>query len=255
MENRIYCSFVLQEYFRLSWAHRFGKGEEAVFFTSLTEWTPGNLLLRMVVSFVLGALIGIDRGAKKRGGGARTDAAVCLGSALVMMTAQYVGITFPGKTDITRLAAQVVSGVGFLGAGSIIVSGHQVKGLTSAASIWICACIGIATGIGFVDGAVILTLILLVGLHLLPLIEERVYYYSRYIRLYVEVRESGTVAMLLHQLKIDGCKVDMYDIERPGTQGQSFTALITVHIPWRFSKEEYLKSLGELDGILFVDTM
>lgn len=226
-----------------------------MFITSLTEWTPGNLLLRMVVSLVLGALIGIDRGAKKRGGGARTDAAVCLGSALVMMTAQYMEITYPGRTDITRLAAQVVSGVGFLGAGSIIVSGHQVKGLTSAASIWICACIGLATGIGFVDGAVVLTLILLAGLHVLPFIEERVYQHSRYIRLYVEVRESGTVAVLLHKLKIDGCKVDMYDIEHPGTQGQSLTVLITVHIPWRYSKEEYLKSLSELEGILFVDTM
>lgn len=226
-----------------------------MFITSLTEWTPGNLLLRMVVSLVLGALIGIDRGAKKRGGGARTDAAVCLGSALVMMTAQYMEITYPGKTDMTRLAAQVVSGVGFLGAGSIIVSGHQVKGLTSAASIWICACIGLAAGIGFVDGAVVLTLILLAGLHVLPFIEERVYQHSRYIRLYVEVRESGTVAVLLHRLKIDGCKVDMYDIERPGAQGQSLTVLITVHIPWRYSKEEYLKTLSELDGILFVDTM
>lgn len=226
-----------------------------MFFTSLTEWTPGNLFLRIVVSLALGALIGIDRGAKKRGGGARTDAAVCLGSALVMMTAQYMEITFPGRTDMTRLAAQVVSGVGFLGAGSILVSGHQVKGLTSAASIWICACIGLATGIGFVDGAVIVTFILLSGLHVLPLIEEMVYHHSRYIRLYVEVRESGTVAVLLHRLKVDGCKVDMYDIERPGAQGQSFTVLITVHIPWRFSKEEYLKSLSEIDGILFVDNM
>ena len=132
-----------------------------MFFTCLTEWTPGNLILRIVVSLILGSLIGIDRGAKKRGGGARTDAAVCLGATLVMMTAQYIEIVFPGKADMARLAAQVISGVGFLGAGSIIISGHQIKGLTSAASIWICACIGLAAGIGFVDGAVILTLILL----------------------------------------------------------------------------------------------
>lgn len=226
-----------------------------MFFTSLTEWTPENLILRIVVSLILGSLIGIDRGAKKRGGGARTDSAVCLGAALVMMTAQYMEITFPGKTDITRLAAQVISGVGFLGAGSIIVSGHQVKGLTSAASIWICACVGLAVGIGFVDGAVVLTLILLAGLHILPFIETSVYRHSRYIRLYVEVRESRIIAILLHKLKMDGCKIDMYDIDKPGAQGQSFTALITVHIPWRLSKEDYLKSLAELDGILFVDTM
>ena len=226
-----------------------------MFFTSLTEWTPGNLLVRIIVSLILGALIGIDRGAKKRGGGARTDAAVCLGATLVMMTAQYIEILFPGKSDLTRLAAQVITGVGFLGAGSIIVSGHQIKGLTSAASIWICACVGLAVGIGFVDGAVILTVILLIGLHILPFIEKSVYQHSRYIRLYAEVKENGTVAMLLHKLKVDGCTIDMYDITRPGTSGQSCTVLITVYLPRRFSKEDYLNSLAEVDGILFVDTL
>ena len=110
-----------------------------MFFVSLTEWSLRNVLLRMAAALLPGGLIGIDRGAKKRGGGARTDAAVCLGAAMVMMTAQYMDIVFPGSTDISRMAAQVVSGVGFLGAGSIIVAGRQVKGLTSAASIWICA--------------------------------------------------------------------------------------------------------------------
>ena len=212
-----------------------------MFFTGLTEWTPGNLILRIVVSLILGSLIGIDRGAKKRGGGARTDAAVCL--------------VFPGKADMARLPAQVISGVGFLGAGSIIISGHQIKGLTSAASIWICACIGLAVGIGFVDGAVVLTLILLAGLHVLPHIERSVYRHSRYIRLYTEVRESGTVAVLLHKLKVDGCEIDMYDITRPGTSGQSFTVRITAHLPKHLSKESYLETLAGLDGILFVDTM
>ncbi len=114
-----------------------------MFIPSLTGWNIQNILLRMLVSFFLGALIGIDRGVKRRGGGARTDAAVCLGAAMVMITAQYMNLFCDGGTDISRMAAQVVSGVGFLGAGSIIVSHHQVKGLTSAAGIWICACIGL----------------------------------------------------------------------------------------------------------------
>ena len=140
-----------------------------MFFASLTEWTFHNVLLRMITALLLGGLIGIDRGAKKRGGGARTDAAVCLGAAMVMMTAQYMDIRFPGSTDISRMAAQVVSGVGFLGAGSIIVAGRQVKGLTSAASIWICACVGLAAGIGFVDGAVMGAGGLFGGGHIFPL--------------------------------------------------------------------------------------
>lgn len=226
-----------------------------MFFTSLTDWTPKNVLLRMAAAFLLGALIGIDRGVKRRGGGARTDAAVCLGAAMVMLTAQYMDLLFTGSTDISRMASQVVSGVGFLGAGSIIVSRHQVKGLTSAAGVWICACIGLAAGIGFVDGAVIATAILVIGLHLLPLIESKIYQHTRYVTLYVEAEDSRTAAALLHKLKTDGCIIDMYNLERPGAGGQSYTILSTVRIPKKLHKDSYLDSLSLMEGILSVDSL
>ena len=226
-----------------------------MFSASLTEWTFGNVLLRMVAALILGSLIGIDRGAKKRGGGAKTDAAVCLGAAMVMMTAQYMDLQFPGSTDISRMAAQVVSGVGFLGAGSIIVSGRQVKGLTSAASIWICACVGLAAGIGFVDGAVLVTAVLLAGLHILPFIEGKAYLYSRYARLYVEAEENRTASVLLRKLKEDGCEIDMYDVDKPKAGGQSFTIRMTIYIPRRIKKQEYLQTLSEIEGVMFVDVV
>lgn len=221
----------------------------------LTQWTLKNIILRMIVALALGSLIGIDRGAKKRGGGARTDAAVCLGAAMVMMTAQYMDFAFPGRTDISRMAAQVVSGVGFLGAGSILVSGRQVKGLTSAASIWISACVGLAAGIGFVDGAVLVTLVLLAGLHMIPLIEERVYHYSRYVRLYIEAETGHTAPVLIRKMKSDGCNIDMYDVDKPKTSGQSFTILITIHIPRNLDKEAYIRSLTQVTGVLSVDVL
>lgn len=226
-----------------------------MFFITLTEWTWKNIMIRILASLVLGSLIGIDRGAKRRGGGARTDAAVCLGSTLVMLTAQYIDITFSGSADISRMASQVISGVGFLGAGSILISGHRVRGLTSAASIWICACVGLATGIGFVDGAAIVTLVLLIALHILPFIEERVYHLSRYVTLYVQTKESWTAATLLHRLKQDGCKIDMYDLDRPRSDGQAFIILITVYIPWNLDKEDYVNKLLETNGVLSVDTL
>lgn len=226
-----------------------------MFFVALTDWTWKNIMIRILASLVLGSLIGIDRGAKRRGGGARTDAAVCLGSTLVMLTAQYIDITFSGSADISRMASQVISGVGFLGAGSILVSGHRVRGLTSAASIWICACIGLATGIGFVDGAAIVTLVLLIGLHILPFIEERVYHLSRYVTLYVQTKESWTSAAILHRLKQDGCKIDMYDLDRPRSNGQAFVIWITVYLPWTLNKEKYLDELAGMDGVLSVDTL
>lgn len=229
---------------------------QEMFFTSLTEWTAGNLLIRMLTALVLGGVIGIDRGVKRRGGGARTDAAVCLGAAIVMMTAQYMMIQFPEKTDIARMPSQVISGVGFLGAGSILVSRRrQIKGLTSAASIWICACIGLAAGIGFVDGAVLVTIILLAGLHILPLIEDRIYQRSGYQMLYAEAEDSRTAAMLLHQLKMDRCKIDMYEVDKPGAGGQSLTIMATVCLPRGLNQEEYLDKLARLEGMISIDRM
>ena len=158
-----------------------------MFTMRFSEWTWQNIFVRILSALVLGIVIGIDRGVKRRGGGARTTITVCLGAAMVMLMEQYLEALYPERLDISRIAAQVISGVGFLGAGSILVSGHQIKGLTSAASIWTCACIGLAVGIGFLDGAVILTAVWLLGVHVVPWIESKVYRYSRYLTLYIEV--------------------------------------------------------------------
>ena len=130
-----------------------------------------------------------------------------------------------------------------------------MKGLTSAASIWICACVGLAAGIGFVDGAILVTVVLLVGLHLLPFVEEKAYQYSRYARLYIEGEENRTASVLLSRLKADGCKIDMYDVDKPKTGGQSFTIRMTIYIPYRLNKQEYLQKLSEIEGVMFVDVI
>lgn len=226
-----------------------------MFTTTFSDWTWQNIVTIIAISLALGIVIGIDRGAKRRGGGARTTITVCLGATMVMLLEQYLEEIYPERFDISRIAAQVVSGVGFLGAGSILVSGHQIKGLTSAASIWTCACIGLAVGIGFIDGAVIITGILLMVLHILPMIEKRIYQWSRYVTLYIESDRNRTAAMLLHKLRSDGCTVDMYDVDKSRAEGQSFTILITVRIPARMKKGEYLKELEHLEGVLFVDAL
>ena len=226
-----------------------------MFFLDVSAWTLQNILIRLTAAMVLGGLIGIDRGGKRRGGGARTDAVVCVGAAIVMMTGQCIEIRYPGAADLTRMASQVVSGVGFLGAGSIMESGHQVKGLTSAAGIWICACIGLAVGIGFLDGAILTTVILLAGLHILPLVEERLYQYSRYVILYVEADEGGTSAEFLHRLKMDGCKVDRFDVDKSGAGMQSFTILTTIRLPRDLKRDEYIEELYRIQGIRSIDMM
>ena len=118
-------------------------------------WTAVGIWIRLLFSLAVGMFIGIDRGLKRRGAGIKTHVLVCLGSAIVMLTSEYMFRTFPSaKADMARMGAQVISGVGFLGVGTIMVTGrNQVRGLTTAACLWVCACEGLAAGIGFVDGA------------------------------------------------------------------------------------------------------
>ncbi len=214
-----------------------------------SDWTWGNIFIRMIVSLVLGMIIGIDRGAKRRGGGARTTITVCLGATMVMLLEQYLEELYPERLDISRIAAQVISGVGFLGAGSILVSGHRIKGLTSAASIWTCACIGLAAGIGFIDGAVILTGLWLAGVHFVPYIESRVYKHSKYMTLYIEAATGREITLISRKLKEDNCFIDIFVVDKPKAKGQYFQIVTTFKIPKGINRDAYLHMLQEIDGV------
>lgn len=223
-----------------------------MFTTRFSEWSWSNLIIRIIVALVIGTVIGIDRGAKRRGGGARTTITVCLGAAMVMLLEQYLEELYPERLDISRIAAQVVSGVGFLGAGSILVSGHQIKGLTSAASIWTCACVGLAVGIGFLDGAVLLTALWLVGVHLAPYLEDKLYRYSRYMTLYIEVEDGKAITQVSKHLKNDNCFMDTFYVDKPKAKGQHFQIVTTFQIPRGKTREEYQHSLQEVKGVMSV---
>lgn len=226
-----------------------------MFFTAFSNWTPQNVIIRIIVSVVLGAAIGIDRGAKRRGGGARTTTTVCIGATLVMLMEQYLMQCFPDMADMTRMAAQVVSGVGFLGAGTILVAGRQIKGLTSAAGIWFSACVGLAVGIGFLDGAILVTVILIFVLHLIPGIERRIYAHSRYMTLHMEVEDAKLITFLFHKLKEDGCVIDTYDANKPKAKRLPTVIEAVIHIPKKKNKDEYLMELRDIPGVLSVDDM
>ena len=129
------------------------------FLTYIRELNMLSILIRLILAVVTGVLIGIDRRMKRRGAGIKTHVLVCLGATIVMMTGQYISIYFGTGQEVSRMGAQVVSGIGFLGVGTIIVTGrNQVRGLTTAAGLWACACTGLALGIGFYEGALLVLL-------------------------------------------------------------------------------------------------
>ncbi len=132
----------------------------------LQNYNLYSVMFRLFSSLIIGVIIGYDRSKKGSPAGVKTHSLVCIGASLVMLTGEFCNIKY-GQSDITRMAAQVISGIGFLGAGTILVTGkNQIKGLTSAAGIWFSACVGIAIGAGFYVGAFVAALMEVVIMNL-----------------------------------------------------------------------------------------
>ncbi len=149
--------------------------------------SDSEVILRLMLAVLLSGLVGLEREAKGRAAGLRTHMLVCAGSCLMTLTGVYLMDHYPSaEIDPTRIAAQVVSGIGFLGAGTIIQFRDSVRGLTTAASVWAAAGIGLAVGAGFYLGAVTATGLVLVVLLMLHKLENRVGSKSK------EVRDGGS---------------------------------------------------------------
>jgi putative Mg2+ transporter-C (MgtC) family protein len=181
----------------------------------------GEILLRVILAGVFGGAIGAEREIREREAGLRTHMLVSIGAALFTLVSAYgfsdfrfsnaSGITY----DPTRIAAQVVTGIGFLGAGAIIRQGLSVRGLTTAASLWVVAAIGIATGAGYYSAAVITTVVVLVSLWPLRIIAFRLFERVRpgELRLEVELRAAESPSILLEPLEKRDIAVRSFEVE------------------------------------------
>jgi len=135
-------------------------------FDPFRDITFGSMVLRMVLSVICSGIIGLERSAKNRPAGLRTHTLVCMAAAIASMTGHFLYLNLLLPTDISRMGAQVISGLGFLGAGTIIVTKKQtIKGLTTAASLWATGITGLSIGAGFYEGGIIATCIVLLIQH------------------------------------------------------------------------------------------
>lgn len=165
--------------------------------TTAREFTYLEAGLRILMAIVLGGMIGMERGLKNRPAGLRTYMLVCLGACIVMLTNQYVYEAF-GVGDPVRMGAQVVSGIGFLGAGTIIVTArNQIKGLTTAAGLWASACVGLALGIGLYAVSIMGSVAIFVILTLLHELDFRMRRSTKQVEVYVELKHNVAVGQFL----------------------------------------------------------
>jgi putative Mg2+ transporter-C (MgtC) family protein len=209
-----------------------------------------EIVIRISVAAVLGGAVGIERELREREAGFRTHLLVSVGAALFTLVSAYAwrdfsfgdGVTY----DPTRIAAQIVSGIGFLGAGAIIRQGLTVRGLTTAATLWVVAAIGMASGAGYYTAAVIATLAVLVGLYPLRLVARRFLDRPHERPLSVELRSghrAGPVLMALEDLGVDVVSFAMSEAE-----GRRRLDLV-VALPHGARPEELVVRLGELDEV------
>lgn len=156
----------------------------------LRELTFLSTFLRFMLATICGAVIGCERSRKRHAAGLRTHIIVCIGACSVMLLGQFIAIQDGPSSDPARLGAQVISGIGFLGAGSIIVTGRQqgqrVHGLTTAAGLWACACMGLTVGAGFYEAAVLMCVLLSCVISAMNQIDRKYLKGSTEARLYLE---------------------------------------------------------------------
>ena len=218
------------------------------------EWP--HVLLRLLVAALLGGAIGMERELRERQAGLRTHLVVCVGSALFTLVSAYGFHEFlvSGgslvRTDPTRIAAQIVSGIGFLGAGAIIRQGLSVKGLTTAATLWLVAAIGMASGAGYYSAALFATAGALLTLGPLRIVAYRVVrrYRPEVDRLLVEIPAGGSPGAVLEAIERRGGRVVSLEIAQEGDR-RSIAAEVELR---GIAAPVIVADVGEIDGVLEV---
>lgn len=230
------------------------------------ELNLGSMMLRIVLALMVGGVVGVERERKGRAAGFRTYMLVALGAAVTVILSQYLDLmldTFMAedyaivgrRTDVVRIGTRVVSGVGFLAAGTILVTGKQeVKGLTTAAGLWASACIGLAVGAGFIEGVLVSFLLIVLSIRVLPSIETMIINRSRNMLIYVETENILQLSGVVNFIKREDIRIFSLEIDQDKQESMnSVTALLDIRLPIQLYHAELVAALSALDGVMSVD--
>ena len=232
---------------------------------SLSIW---DLLTRLVVATVCGGLIGLDRGKKNHPAGFRTHILVCTGAALTIILGTYITAMLGSPlwnlldgdmhtTDVSRFGAQVINGIGFLGAGTIIVTGRQqVKGMTTAAGLWASACMGLAIGAGFYIGALVGCILIILTVTVFGKIEYFITSRSRNMTMYIEFDHVDNITEVIERIKSRGVRV--FDVELvTADEGPSkyASAILIIRLPKKLSHTGLITEIAKVDSVRMIEEL
>lgn len=224
------------------------------FLNYMTEFNTVTVIIRLLLALIVGGIIGLERGKQGRAAGMRTHILVSVGSALTVMIGFYLYESLGIGTDPLRIAAQVISGIGFLGVGTILIKGRfQITGLTTAAGLWATAAIGLALGAGFYSGALITFLFIVLTYTILHGLEYKIT--KRYNRfgIYMEITSDQLVRKAIDAMSE---KYHVSDVQitapRSGKVGNvGIEANVHIHGKRKILPDEVARELEKLDFVIF----
>lgn len=213
-----------------------------------------TIAVRIGMALLVGGILGIERESKKQPAGFRTYMLVCLGAAMVMMTNQYISDQM-GTGDPSRLGAQVVSGIGFLGAGTIIVTKKsQVRGLTTAAGLWTAACLGLSIGIGFYKGAILGGIAILLIMTVFQKIDYILMSRTKIFKLYINLADPQALNLFIGYCREQQIRVMDMQVSKAEEIGESGLAvIITLKTSENRNHIELLQEFSNLEGLRFME--
>ena len=227
------------------------------FLNPLRDMNLLSVTVRVLLAVICGGLVGLEREYKRRPAGFRTHILICLGAAMTTLTGQYLVLVMNYNTDMGRLGAQVVAGIGFIGAGTIIVTkGNRVKGLTTAAGLWTAAIIGLALGCGFYEGAIFTTFAILLAELLFSKWEYRLMNAAPEINLYMEYTDGRCLEKVLRLYREQEVKVlDMQITRSTGSDEHHACAIFSLRLNKKIRTEALLVGVKSTEGVLALEEL
>lgn len=207
-----------------------------------------TIIIRLLLAFFIGATIGSERSYNHHNAGLRTYILVSLGSTIAMMVNQFI----KDGSDISRIGAGVITGVGFLGAGSIIVtSRNQIRGLTTAATLWVTAALGLAIGIGFYTVALICLVLIVITLICLPFIENEIDGNSKKMEIIVELKGNEYLKNIIDYLRENNVSILQVVFDQNYSQAQM--AVYTIHIVAPIKCKHYKNEISKMKEFDYIN--
>ena len=223
-------------------------------FDGLRDMSFVTVALRMCMAMLCGGCIGLEREFKRRSAGFRTHILICLGATMTTMISQFLYLYMGYYTDMARLGAQVVAGIGFIGVGAIITTPQKrVKGLTTAAGLWASAIIGLCLGAGFYEGGLLATVLILIAELVLSPIEHKYLDKTPEINLFMEYNNKATLDNVLFLYRQMGIKVVNLEITRAiENERHNASAIFLIRLNRRFNANKVVEVVRKIEGVFSI---